>query len=324
MRVCAKLRIPFKTLDLEKEYKREVVDCMIREYKAGRTPNPDVMCNQQIKFGAFFNWAMKQGADYVATGHYARVAPSVTREIPNSNIQAPNKTGKKNSKLLATHHSLLTAEDTAKEQSYFLWTLTQKQLAKTLFPIGHLQKSEVRKLAEKFDLITATKKDSQGLCFIGRVDMKDFLKRFIKEKPGKALNVKGEVIGSHDGVVFYTLGERHGFQISKKTPESERLYVVTKNLRNNTITVSNNPKDTEVGPKQEYRLSKVNWISKPPKDSVKCEVQIRYHGEMIGAEISKLSGTKAVIHFSLPQLVASGQSVVFYKNNECLGGGVVN
>lgn len=318
MRVCAKLGIPFKTLDLEKEYKREVVDYMIREYKAGRTPNPDVMCNQQIKFGAFFDWAMKRGASVVATGHYARV-----REIPNSNIQAPNKSQKQNSKLKTINYKLLTSADSAKDQSYFLWTLGQKQLSKTLFPIGHLQKSEVRKLAEKFDLITATKKDSQGLCFIGKVDMKDFLKRFIKEKPGKVLNTNREVIGKHGGAVFYTLGERHGFEITKMTPDSERLYVVAKNLKQNTITVSDNPKAGDDSFKIEYRLTSVNWITGEPKTVMKCQAQIRYHGEFLEAEVEPRTGKIARIKFAIPQLVASGQSIVFYNKNECLGGGVV-
>ena len=313
MRVCAKLGIPFKTLDLEKEYKRDVVDYMIREYKAGRTPNPDVMCNQQIKFGAFFHWAMKQGADYVATGHYSQIMKHKAWSMEH----------KKSFKLPTTHYSLRTAEDTAKDQSYFLWTLTQKQLSKTLFPIGHLPKSEVRKLAEKFDLITATKKDSQGLCFIGKVDMKDFLKRFIKAKKGQVLDAEGQVVGSHDGAVFYTLGERHGFEVAKKTPNSERLYVVAKDLKKNAITVSDNPKSAVLGPKHEYRLSNVNWISGLPEATVKCEVQIRYHGELIEAAISRIGNTKARVDFSVPQLVASGQSVVFYKNSECLGGGVV-
>ncbi len=163
MRVCAKLNIPFYTLDLEKEYKKEVVDYMIEEYKNGRTPNPDVMCNKYIKFGGFFDWAMSQGADFVATGHYARL----------------NK-----------EHELVAGRDSNKDQSYFLWTLTKEQLSKTLFPVGDIEKTEVRKLAKKFGLPTAEKKDSQGLCFIGKVDMAEFLHHFIETKPGPVLNDK--------------------------------------------------------------------------------------------------------------------------------------
>src|SRR5258706_6959399 len=195
MRVCAKLGIPFKTLNLEKEYKKEVVDYMISEYKKGNTPNPDVMCNKEVKFGAFLRFAIKMGADYVATGHYAR-------NIFNK------KTGL---------YELCKSEDSDKDQSYFLWTLGQKELKRTLFPVGGYKKKYVRKLAEKFDLITANKKDSQGLCFVGKIDMKEFLMHFIKEKPGNVADERGNIIGNHNGVFFYTLGERHGFNISKKT-----------------------------------------------------------------------------------------------------------
>jgi tRNA-specific 2-thiouridylase len=163
MRVCAKLDIPFITLDLEKEYKEKVADYMIEEYKKGRTPNPDVMCNKEIKFGAFFNWAMSRGADYVATGHYARTLKKKSGEV-----------------------MLSAGNDDNKDQSYFLWNIKKEHLDKTLFPVGHLEKSEVRKLAKKFNLPTATKKDSQGVCFLGKVDMKDFLEHYIRPKRGEA------------------------------------------------------------------------------------------------------------------------------------------
>ncbi|MFC1802234.1 tRNA 2-thiouridine(34) synthase MnmA, partial [Patescibacteria group bacterium] len=194
MRVCAFLEIPFIDIDLEKEYKEEVFQYMVSEYREGRTPNPDVMCNKKIKFGGFFKKAMSLGADFVATGHYAR---NVLRG------------GKQN---------LMKGVDNNKDQTYFLWTLTQEKLEKIIFPIGHLEKKEVRKLAKKFNLPTAEKKESQGLCFVGKIEMKDFLKRFLEEKKGDVLNEKGEVVGWHEGAQYYTIGQRHGFIITKKTP----------------------------------------------------------------------------------------------------------
>jgi tRNA-specific 2-thiouridylase len=185
MRVCAKLGIPFKTLNLEKEYKQDVVDYMIHEYKKGKTPNPDVMCNKYVKFGGFFDWAMEQGADFVATGHYARVAKIATRvESKKLKVKSKNKNDYKFN-IQNSIFQMLAGDDKNKDQTYFLWTLTQKQLSKTLFPIGDIEKPKVRKLAETYGLSTAVKKDSQGLCFIGKIDIKDFLKNYIKEKKGK-------------------------------------------------------------------------------------------------------------------------------------------
>jgi len=201
MRVAAYLDIPFLTFGLEDVYKKEVVDYMIKEYKAGRTPNPDVMCNKEVKFGAFLKKATSMGADYVATGHYAI------------------------NQLRIKNYELQTGKDPSKDQVYFLWTLKQKQLEKILFPIGHLKKIEVRRLAKNFNLPVAEKKDSQGICFLGAINLKQFLKHYIKEKKGKVIlaspeagNGGEEVIGYHNGVVFYTLGERHGFIITKKGP----------------------------------------------------------------------------------------------------------
>src|SRR3990172_10626948 len=181
IRVCAKIGIPFLELNLEKVYKKEVTDYLIKEYKKGRTPNPDVMCNKFVKFGAFFKKARAMGANFVATGHYARL-----------------KNGK-----------LYQARDKTKDQSYFLWALTKKELKYSIFPIGEYLKKEVRQSAKKNNLPTAEKPDSQGICFLGKIDIKEFLKKYIKEKKGKVLNENGEVIGWHKGVYFHTLGERH-------------------------------------------------------------------------------------------------------------------
>ncbi|MBI3888790.1 tRNA 2-thiouridine(34) synthase MnmA [Candidatus Nomurabacteria bacterium] len=212
MRVAAFLDIPFFTFDLVDVYKKEVADYMIREYKAGRTPNPDVMCNKEVKFGAFLKKALAMGADYVATGHYAKAFS--TQNFEGGRFRPKGGVMPRNS---APKTLLVKGVDPSKDQAYFLWTLRQEQLKKIIFPVGNLEKTEVRKLAKKFNLPVAEKKDSQGICFLGAVDLKEFLKHYIKSKKGKVLNENGEEIGYHDGAVFYTLGERHGFTITKKS-----------------------------------------------------------------------------------------------------------
>ncbi|MDO8591094.1 MAG: tRNA 2-thiouridine(34) synthase MnmA, partial [bacterium] len=192
MRVCAKLDIPFIELNLEKEYKKEVADYMIAEYKAGKTPNPDVMCNKQIKFGAFYNFARNQGADYIATGHYARIVKRKTYNAKRKN----EKIKSSSHPLHATCYTLHVASDANKDQSYFLWNIKQEQLPHILFPVGGMLKPEVRRLAKRFGLITADKKDSQGLCFLGKIDMKEFLKNYIKLKPGNVLLAPSGVEGN--------------------------------------------------------------------------------------------------------------------------------
>ncbi len=305
MRVAAHLGIPFVTIDLSKEYKKEVVDYMISEYKAGRTPNPDVMCNKEIKFKAFLNKAIEMGADMIATGHYAQ-------------ISCGNPTSKNCGRRVTT---LLKAKDKAKEQSYFLWILTEKELAKTFFPIGHLEKSEVRKIAEKAGLHTFEKKDSQGLCFIGKVDFKDFLKRFIKEKKGNVLNTKDEIIGHHSGATFLTIGERHGFTISKKGVNDKPFYVVSKDISKNTITVSDSSVVKNLNAK-EFVLENINWISEIPKAGRIYDAQVRYHQDYQKCKLI-CEGLTFTVVFENPQIAASGQSIVIYDKDVCLGGGVI-
>ncbi len=302
MRVAAVLDIPFITLDLEKEYKKEVVDYMIAEYKAGRTPNPDVMCNKEIKFGTFLKFALDNGADYVATGHYARVftSPQSRRGRGEARVR------------------LLEGSDKNKDQSYFLWTLTQKQLKHILFPIGHLQKSEVRKLAEKFGLPQAARKDSQGLCFLGKVDMKEFLKEYAGTKKGNVLNEKSEKIGEHEGTILYTIGERHGFTITKKTDRESPLYVVSKNIEKNSIVVSSKHlgRSSQMLTR-EVKLKDTNLIGKILNKNLLC--RIRYRQEKIKCKIKK---NKVI--FEKPQMgVSPGQSLVFYGGEICLGGGII-
>ena len=262
MRVAAHLDIPFLSLDLEKVYKKEVADYMIREYKMGRTPNPDVMCNKEVKFGAFLKKALSMGADFVATGHYA-----LRKNSKNSGAFAlgDKRTGDPR-RLNSLNFFLQKGKDPSKDQSYFLWTLRQDQLKKILFPVGNLKKSEVRKLARKFNLPVAEKKDSQGICFLGAVDLKEFLKHYIKEKRGKVLNEKGEEIGFHDGVVFHTLGERHGFTITKKNPNDKRYYIVSKDMKKNILVVSTRQdlvkNNSNMG--ADYRIENTNWIIETP------------------------------------------------------------
>ena len=324
MRVCAKLDIPFITLNLEAEYKKEVVDYMIEEYKRGRTPNPDVMCNKYVKFGGFFDWAMKQGADFVATGHYSRV---------ESQKSIKSKDNSKNRLYgLDRLYRLLAGRDGNKDQSYFLWTLTQKQLSKTLFPVGDIEKPEVRKLAEKFSLSTAIKKDSQGLCFIGKIDIKDFLKNYIEEKKGNVLNEKGEIIGEHDGAFYLTVGQRHGFKITEKTPNDSPYYIIGKNIKENTITVSQNFKNVPENESKIAKLEKVNWtLGEIPDLSKKYVARIRYRQPLEECilvksqkSIKSKENTEFELYFTKPQkAITSGQSAVIYDGEVCLGGGII-
>lgn len=300
MRVAAVLDIPFTTMDLEKEYKQGVVDYMIDEYKKGRTPNPDVMCNRRVKFGAFFDKAMEMGADFVATGHYARVQKKDDMYVMRKGV------------------------DDNKDQTYFLWTLSQRELSKTFFPIGEYEKPKVRELAKAFHLPTATKKDSQGLCFIGRLDMKDFLKEFIEEKPGNVLDKNGEVIGTHDGAYFYTIGQRHGFTITKKSTHDAPYYIIGKNIEGNTITVSNEEGMIDHGGKNETNLSGCNWTTGvTPSAGEEFEARTRYRGPLLKCAVTRVDGASATVMFKEPTLVSSGQSLVFYRGDECAGGGVI-
>jgi tRNA-specific 2-thiouridylase len=318
MRVCAKLGVPFVTLDCVEEYKRDVADYMINEYAAGRVPNPDVFCNKYVKFGAFLEKALAAGADFVATGHYARV-------VANSKHQVARKNSDSESLLLATNYLLLESTDKNKDQSYFLYTLDQHQLSHTLFPIGHLTKPEVRKLAEKFGLPTANKKDSQGLCFIGKVDIKDFLNHYIKTKQGDVLNTAGEKIGRHDGALLYTIGERHGFTITKKSPSEGANFIVAKDLGENTLTVASSKEQAARGNAKEIVIKNLHWISGESEfqNSFSAGVRIRYRQELQKCTVSKKTDGWHVV-FGEPQIgVAEGQSAVLYDGEVCLGGGVI-
>lgn len=299
MRVCAELDIPFETLDLEEEYKKEVADYMVAEYQAGRTPNPDVMCNRHVKFGGFLKYALAQGADYVATGHYAQNIFDSTKNL----------------------YELWAGADHEKDQSYFLWTLTQEDLRHVLFPVGHLEKTQVRRLAERFNLPTATKRDSQGLCFLGQLDIKEFLKHFVPQQAGKVLNKKGESIGVHDGALFYTLGQRHGFEVSGGIP----MYVLSKDIEANTLTVGSAPAELSEG--DSFKLSGLNWIAQSPKTDTEYLARNRYRETLFSCRI-KSQGAFAHVTFAQgTSLAPSGQSFVAYERRAegmvCIGGGVI-
>ena len=284
LRAAATIGIPLETWDFSKEYKKLVTDYMIREYKAGRTPNPDVMCNKEIKFGLFLKRALKEGADYIATGHYIE------------------RKGDK----------LFQGKDNNKDQSYFLWTLTPDQIKHSLFPVGGLTKPEVRKLAKKFKLPNHAKKDSQGVCFIGPLDMKEFLLTYIKPKKGKIFTMEGEVIGSHDGVYYYTLGQRHGLDIKLG---GGPYYVIKKDIKKNIIYVGTDAQAVV----SDTKISEFNWLSKPAFPA-HLDVKVRYRTKSVKAILQK----NGSLVFEKPErAVTSGQSAVFYKGRQLLGGGII-
>lgn len=297
MRVAAQLDIPFLTCDAMDAYKDEVADYFISEYKAGRTPNPDVMCNRYVKFGAFLKFAEEHCADYIATGHY---------------VQVQEKNG-----AFSLHRGI----DTGKDQSYFLWTLTQKQLRKILLPVGDTTKSNIRKEAKKAGIPTAKKKDSQGICFLGHVDIPEFLSHYEDLKEGVVLNAKGETIGKHQGALVYTIGQRHGFTVSTGDTARQPYYVSEKSIKKNSITVST--EKPIIRKSEPLELELVNWIQKPSeKDTL--EVQIRYRQTPFEATLIKPSETTATLTLNADtERPAVGQSCVMYLGSECIGGGII-
>jgi tRNA-specific 2-thiouridylase len=291
MRVCVHLGIPFREIDLSEQYKKEVADEMIAGYARGVTPNPDVLCNKSVKFGMFLKWALEQGAEKVAMGHYAQVEERESAWILRRGI------------------------DTEKDQSYFLYQLGQHELSRALFPVGGLRKTEVRTLAQKMNIPVAQKADSQGLCFVGDVDMRTFLKRFIATERGAVLDTQGKVIGEHDGAVLYTTGERQGFRVQSPGP----WYVVSHDIQANTITVS---KEKTQAMRTECVIDTPHWIGELMTLPLTCEVQVRYRGERVGVTIKGENGGCIAV-LERPQTVAQGQSLVFYDGDKCLGGAIV-
>ena len=286
MRVCAALEIPFKEIDLSDEYKKTVIDDMVANYARGITPNPDVLCNRHIKFGAFAKWAYAEGADFVATGHYAQ------------NIDGRLERGK----------------DANKDQSYFLWQLTKEDLKRVLFPVGGYAKPAVRALAQKFGLPVAAKKDSQGLCFVGDVTMRDFLAHYLPLEKGRVLDERDAAIGEHDGAALYTLGERHGFRILSKTAHETPYYVGIIDTNENTITVSIN---REKAARSSVSLIGMNWLVMPHAGE-KYTAQARYRETPV---VCTIAGS--TVTFEKPHLAPAGQSLVVYAGNEVVGGGII-
>jgi len=289
-RVAVQLNIDLLVFDFQKEYKQKVVDYMIDEYKLGRTPNPDIMCNQEVKFKLFLDLSLQKGADLIATGHYAQ-----------------NQNGK-----------LLIAKDDVKDQTYFLYRIESKALEKTIFPLGKYTKKEVRKMAEERNLYTANKKDSVGICFVGKIGIRDFLTQFVKEKPGDIIDKQtGKVIGSHDGALFYTIGQRHGLDVGGGLP----YYVVGKDINKNEVYVSTKLNSSELW-LDNIKLINTHWINEKPVNG-KYKIRVRHRAPLVDAELS-ISDNQTIIIPSEPQrAVTSGQSIVLYKSNQCLGGGIV-
>lgn len=298
MRVAAHLEIPFLTCDAETEYRDQVANYFIEEYKAGRTPNPDVMCNKEVKFGAFLRFAKERGADFIATGHYAQ-------RIDND--------GK-----AELHRGI----DTSKDQTYFLWTLTQEQLEYSLFPVGDTPKEEIRKEAEAANIPVAEKKDSQGICFLGHVDIPNFLSHYIDLVSGDVLDTDGNIIGTHKGALVYTTGQRHGFSITSKNSEREALYVTERNIQTNTITVSPTL-ETHLPESTNERLENVVLRTELELgDDV--EYQLRYRQKPAGASIKMVQPQSLLLSpKEATELAAPGQSCVIYRGTHCLGGGIV-
>lgn len=286
-RVAVHLGIPFKVYDFEADYKHKVVDYMVAEYQAGRTPNPDIMCNQEVKFKLFLEMALADGADMIATGHYARTNDG----------------------------QLLQAADTNKDQTYFLYRVTKVALTKTLFPLGELAKPEVRRMAEERGLMTAGKRDSQGICFVGSIGIKEFLSQYILAEPGSVIDRdSGETIGEHEGAVYYTLGQRHGLNLGGGLP----YYVVGKDMTENVVYVSRNLADESMW-RKELSLGDIHWVDEAPQDHEDIHVRLRHRGSLLPAH---LEGAKLMLD-EPERAVAAGQSAVIYRGDVILGGGIV-
>ncbi len=301
MRVAAHLRIPFREIDLSIAYKEKVFAYTLTEFARGRTPNPDTLCNREVKFGLFFDYAMSMGADFVATGHYAQTVSGVSKK---------------------TFTTLRTSVDSEKDQSYFLWMVQEAQLSRTLFPVGQKTKSIVRTLAKKFGLPNARRKDSQGLCFLGNISVEDMLEKELHPQSGNVLSESGEVIGRHNGSILYTLGQRHGFAVFNASKlEQQPRFVIAKDTLLNTITVSQNKFPTGKT-RTLLTLTDTNWIGTAACGEYKA--RFRYRQTLIPCTLLSVEGRGALVELHVPHYVPEGQSLVLYDSARCLGGGVVD
>ncbi len=290
-RVAVHLGIDFKVFDFEADYRQKVVDYMIDEYKLGRTPNPDIMCNQEVKFKIFLETALEDGADLIATGHYARV-----------------KDG-----------HLLQAADANKDQTYFLYRVTGEALSKTLFPLGEFRKPEVRKMAEERGLYTAHKKDSQGICFVGQIGIREFLGQYVEQVAGPIIDKQtGKVLGQHDGAIFYTIGQRHGLELGGGLP----YYVVGKDMEKNEVYVTTNLNDDALW-KPTLTMVSPHWIHQAPAEG-EYLVRVRHRAPLTKADLRFNEYGEVILQLDAPErAVAPGQSLVLYNDQECIGGGIV-
>lgn len=284
-RTAVKLGLDFRVFDFENEYKQKVVDCMIAEYQKGKTPNPDIMCNQEIKFKLFAETAFEQGAEMIATGHYARTDGA----------------------------NLLRAVDDNKDQTYFLYRIVADVIPKTIFPVGEMTKPEVKALAEKIGLSVAHKSESMGVCFVGEANMKDFLSEFIETKPGEIREKESEkLLGYHDGAIFYTLGQRHGLGLKTGLP----YYVVDKDMDKNIVYVSQNLNSLALWNK-EIELKDI--IIRGEHNLTQLQARIRHRAPLVSA---KLEGSKLIFEDEQKSLTP-GQSIVLYSGDICIGGGII-
>ncbi|QSA97456.1 tRNA 2-thiouridine(34) synthase MnmA [Methylococcus sp. EFPC2] len=299
--VCDRLGITLRTVNFAAEYWDHVFEVFLSEYGAGRTPNPDILCNKEIKFKAFLDYAQELGADLIATGHYARV---------------DRREGQ---------YRLLKGVDQSKDQSYFIYTLGQPQLARTLFPIGGLEKREVRRIAEKAGLATARKKDSTGICFIGERRFREFLQRYLPAQPGEIQTPEGEVVGRHEGLMYYTLGQRRGFGVGGvKGADQEAWYVLQKDLERNVLIVGQGH-DHPLMFSDALEAGTLDWVdNRFLTASLRCAAKTRYRQPDQPCTVEPLDDGRCRVIFDQPQrAVTPGQSVVFYRDEECLGGGVI-
>lgn len=298
-RVCEKIDIPYYAVNFSKDYMDRVFSYFLKEYSLGRTPNPDVLCNREIKFGPFKKYAMEMGADFIATGHYC-------------GIRHENGI-----------HYLLKAKDANKDQTYFLNQLSQEQLNNVLFPLADIDKPKVRELALKYDLYTAKKKDSTGICFIGERNFKNFLKSYLPAKPGKIFSTDGKYLGEHDGLMYYTIGQRKGLNIGgQKGDGGGRWFVIKKDMQNNVLYLAHG--DEEALYSKGLICNEFNWIPfKPEKEEFECTAKFRYRQEEQKVLV-KIANDGVEISFKEKQrAVTEGQFAVLYDEEKCLGGGVI-
>ncbi len=301
--VCSQIDIPYYSVNFEKEYYEKVFAYFLDEYRKGRTPNPDVMCNREIKFGEFLQKAKQLGADFIATGHYAQL------KRKDQNVK------------------LLRGADSNKDQTYFLYAVHRKQLSQAMFPIGHLQKSEVRKIAQNLGLATAKKKDSTGICFIGEKNFRQFLSTYLPAQPGEIRTLDDEYIGDHHGLMYYTLGQRKGLGIGG-FGSGEPWFVVKKDIKQNILYVAqghNHPALYSKG----LIATEINWLGEdayPPTQPFICTIKTRYRQADQKAEVTwQPSSGQFQIEFAKPlRAVTPGQAVVLYQGEVCLGGGVID